>query len=151
MRAGLKRGFTPPRVSIEGRETSITPFANGEAEKNPFLTFLSEMPSGISAKTGRLCAPKHERHRAVGRSRLCKLLPSYAMSTFPGADGAGRGGASRRTGLLPREDPRVHDSRFDPGTDPPDRPRGSRRIDADMQATMKSTGWKAIFRGSWSF
>jgi len=76
-----------------------------------------------------------------------KLLPFVRDEYIPGADGAGRGGASRRTGLLPREDPRVHDSRFDPGTDPPDRPREVARIDADMQATMKSTGWKGDFPG----
>src|ERR1700733_12031631 len=47
MRAGLKRGFTPPRVTLEGRDASITSVTDATPEASLFYTPFKEMP-GIS-------------------------------------------------------------------------------------------------------
>jgi uncharacterized protein (DUF885 family) len=49
MRAGLKRGFTPPRVTLEGRDASIATVANGKPEDTPFYVPFKEMLSTIPA------------------------------------------------------------------------------------------------------
>jgi uncharacterized protein (DUF885 family) len=49
MRAGLKRGFTPPRVTMEGRDGSITAVTNATPEASLFYTPFKEMP-GITAE-----------------------------------------------------------------------------------------------------
>lgn len=48
MRAGLKRGFTPPRVTMEGRDASITAVTEATPEGSLFYTPFKDMP-GISA------------------------------------------------------------------------------------------------------
>jgi uncharacterized protein (DUF885 family) len=48
MRAGLKRGFTPPRVTMEGRDGSITAVTEVSPEESLFYTPFKDMP-GISA------------------------------------------------------------------------------------------------------
>jgi uncharacterized protein (DUF885 family) len=48
MRAGLKRGFTPPHVTLEGRDASITTVTEATPESSLFYTPFKEMP-GISA------------------------------------------------------------------------------------------------------
>jgi uncharacterized protein (DUF885 family) len=47
MRAGLKRGFTPPRVTLEGRDASITAVTDATPEASLFYTPFKDMP-GIS-------------------------------------------------------------------------------------------------------
>lgn len=44
MRAGLKRGFTPPRVTLEGRDTSITAVTDATPEASLFYTPFKDMP-----------------------------------------------------------------------------------------------------------
>lgn len=48
MRAGLKRGFTPPRITLEGRDASITAVTDAAPETSLFYTPFKDMP-GISA------------------------------------------------------------------------------------------------------
>jgi uncharacterized protein (DUF885 family) len=48
MRAGLKRGFTPPHVTLEGRDASLTTVTEATPEGSLFYTPFKEMP-GISA------------------------------------------------------------------------------------------------------
>jgi uncharacterized protein (DUF885 family) len=48
MRAGLKRGFTPPRVTMEGRDSSITAVTDAAPEASLLYTPFKEMP-GIPA------------------------------------------------------------------------------------------------------
>jgi uncharacterized protein (DUF885 family) len=48
MRAGLKRGFTPPRVTMQGRDASITAVTDVAPEASLFYTPFKEMP-GVSA------------------------------------------------------------------------------------------------------
>ncbi|HEY0748949.1 MAG TPA: DUF885 family protein [Steroidobacteraceae bacterium] len=47
MRAGLKRGFTPPRVTLEGRDASITAVTDATPQASLFYTPFKDMP-GIS-------------------------------------------------------------------------------------------------------
>ena len=47
MRAGLKRGFTPPKVTMEGRDASLTAVTDATAETSLLYTPFREMP-GIS-------------------------------------------------------------------------------------------------------
>jgi uncharacterized protein (DUF885 family) len=47
MRAGLKRGFTPPKVTMEGRDASITAVTDASPEASLFYTPFKDMP-GIS-------------------------------------------------------------------------------------------------------
>lgn len=48
MRAGMKRGFTPPRVTMEGRDSSITAVTQATPEASLFYTPFREM-QGIPA------------------------------------------------------------------------------------------------------
>ena len=44
MRAGLTRGFTPPRVTLEGRDASITAVTDATPEASLFYTPFKDMP-----------------------------------------------------------------------------------------------------------
>jgi uncharacterized protein (DUF885 family) len=44
MRAGLKRGFTPPQVTLEGRDASITAATDATPEASLFYTPFKDMP-----------------------------------------------------------------------------------------------------------
>ncbi|HEV7611348.1 MAG TPA: DUF885 family protein [Steroidobacteraceae bacterium] len=44
MREGLKRGFTPPRVTLKGRDASITAVTEATAEASLFYTPFRDMP-----------------------------------------------------------------------------------------------------------
>jgi uncharacterized protein (DUF885 family) len=44
MRQGLKRGFTPPQVTMKGRDASITAVTDGSAESTLFYTPFKDMP-----------------------------------------------------------------------------------------------------------
>jgi uncharacterized protein (DUF885 family) len=47
MRAGVARGFTPPRTTLQGREKSITAIAEGKAEDNLLYTPFREPMVGV--------------------------------------------------------------------------------------------------------
>ena len=50
MRAGLKRGFTPPRVTLQGRDASVASVADpAGAEDNPYYAPFKAMPASIPA------------------------------------------------------------------------------------------------------
>jgi len=49
MRDGLARGFSVPRVTLEGREASITNFITDTAEANAFYAAFRQMPATIPA------------------------------------------------------------------------------------------------------
>jgi uncharacterized protein (DUF885 family) len=44
MRAGMKRGFTPPRITMEGRDASLTAVTNATPEASLFFTPFRDMP-----------------------------------------------------------------------------------------------------------
>lgn len=48
MRAGLERGFSVPRATLNGRDASVATFIVGDPEKSSFLRPFETMPSTIS-------------------------------------------------------------------------------------------------------
>ena len=70
MRAGLKRGFSVPRVVLAGRDKTIAPYTVNN-EDNPFRAPFEEMPSNMPAdEQARL---KAEADEAIGRA----VVPAY--------------------------------------------------------------------------
>jgi uncharacterized protein (DUF885 family) len=84
MRAGLKRGFTPPRVTLEGRDASITAVTDATPEASLFYTPFKEMP-GISDTD-----KKELREQAINTIRdtvqpvYRELLTFFRSEYFPG-------------------------------------------------------------------
>jgi len=56
MRAGAKRGFTPPRVTMAGRDTSIPAVTDATPEQSLFYTPFREMPGIPAARQASLRA-----------------------------------------------------------------------------------------------
>jgi uncharacterized protein (DUF885 family) len=72
MRAGLKRGFSVPRVTLTGRDQSIVEVIDAPDEKNLFYTPFVSMPPGIPAATQAAL-----RTRALEVIRAT-VIPAYA-------------------------------------------------------------------------
>lgn len=77
MRAGLKRGFSVPRATLEGRDTTIAAYTERDPVKNPFYAPLREMPSAMPAA-------EQERLRAQARQVIADaVVPAYSkLLTF---------------------------------------------------------------------
>ncbi len=147
MRAGLKRGFTPPAATLVGRDGSIAAFANAATDDSAFYAPFKQMPSTIAAAD-------QERFRAEGRAAIeqavvpayRKLLAFYRETYVPGvrktvsARDLPQGDAYYRaeireyttTGLSPEE---IHQIGL----------KEVARIEADMQKTMRDSGFKGSF------
>ncbi|MFN6934003.1 MAG: DUF885 domain-containing protein [Tsuneonella sp.] len=68
-RAGLKRGFSVPRVTLTGRDASLAPY--GQLEGNPFWTAFEQMPARFSIED-------RERLQAAGRAAIAgSVVPAY--------------------------------------------------------------------------
>jgi len=48
MQSGLQRGFTPPRVTLEGRDSSIKSASEPLGERNPYFEPFKKMPAAIT-------------------------------------------------------------------------------------------------------
>ena len=71
MRAGLARGFSVPKVTLEGRDVSIANFANAAVEKSAFYKPFETMPSTIPAA-------EQAKLRAEGKAAIEQaVLPAY--------------------------------------------------------------------------
>lgn len=71
MRAGLKRGFTVPKVSVTGRDHTIEPYLKAD-ETNPLYLPFATMPSSISSG-------EQEKMRAEARSIIAsRIVPAYS-------------------------------------------------------------------------
>jgi uncharacterized protein (DUF885 family) len=86
MRAGLARGFTVPQVTLVGRDQAIVPYAEANAEANPFYASFAEMPASIPAA-------EQEAFRAEARAVIrdavapafAELLRFYRDDYYPRA------------------------------------------------------------------
>jgi len=72
MRAGLARGFTPPKVTLEGRDKSISAVAEARPEEVAFFKPFKQMPAVIPAPEQE--ALKAQALQAIGT----KVIPSHA-------------------------------------------------------------------------
>lgn len=72
MRAGLARGFTPPKITLEGRDKSITSVTEAKPEDVVFFKPFKEMPNVIPAA-------EQEALRAQGLQAIReKVIPAHA-------------------------------------------------------------------------
>ena len=70
MRAGLKRGFTPPRVTMQGRDASVTAVTEADAGGDPVLHALQSRC--------RACPRTARRLKAAARAIREVVQPAYA-------------------------------------------------------------------------
>ena len=146
MRAGLKRGFTPPQATLTGRDGSISSFIK-PAEQNAFYEAFKSMPPTISAA-------EQARLRAEGKEAIDQaVVPAYqnlltfyrdtyvpgtrktiAAHDLPNGDAYYRSQIRKFTTLelTPKQ---IHDIGL----------KEVARIEAEMQQTMKDSGFKGTF------
>jgi uncharacterized protein (DUF885 family) len=74
MKAGEARGFTPPRITVEGRDATVTSITDVKTvEENPFYAPFKTMPAVIPAAT-------QAELRAAGAAAIRdKVLPAHRM------------------------------------------------------------------------
>ncbi len=87
MRAGLKRGFTPPQVTLKGRDLSIAATADAKRPEDttyykPFVTMPASIPAEEQAK---LRAEAVEAIRTDVMPAYAKLLKFWRDEYVPGA------------------------------------------------------------------
>jgi uncharacterized protein (DUF885 family) len=143
MRAGLARGFSNPRITLEGRDRTVEPYLD-PGEANPLWGPFAAMPAAIPAdETARLKAEGAAVIRDVAAPAYGRLLTMLRTEYWPkarattGASELPEGRAFYRamvrdfttTELSPAE---IHQIGLKEVT----------RIKADMEATMRSTGFK---------
>lgn len=146
MRAGLARGYTVPRVGIEGRDATIEAYTvTGDA--NPFYDAFRDMPDSIP-----------EKEQVAMRSEALKLIetvvaPAYgSLLRFMREDYMPRARTSIDAYALPdgkrfyQDQIRLYTT-LDLTADEIHRIglEEVARIDADMKATMKETGFSGTF------
>jgi uncharacterized protein (DUF885 family) len=84
MRAGMKRGFTPPRVTMEGRDASITNVTEAAPEATLFYTPFKEMPGVSPADRDCLRAEAVRTIREVVQPTYVELLKFMRTEYVPG-------------------------------------------------------------------
>ena len=146
MRAGLARGYTVPRVSIEGRDKTIEAYTIADDE-NPFYDAFRTMPDSIP-----------EKEQAAMRDEAMKIIetvvaPAYrSLLRFMREEYMPRARTSIDSQALPdgkrfyQDQIRLY-STLDLTADQIHQIglKEVARIDADMKATMKSTGFSGTF------
>lgn len=71
-RAGLARGFSVPRVTLEGRDASLAAYVVDDPEKSPFWGAFEQIPERFSAED-------RERLQREGRAAIeAAVTPAYA-------------------------------------------------------------------------
>jgi uncharacterized protein (DUF885 family) len=84
MRAGLQRGFTPPRTTMEGRDASITAVTEAAAQDSLFYTPFKEMNGVPPAKQQELRAAALKTIREVVQPAYVELLKFVRTEYVPG-------------------------------------------------------------------
>ncbi len=147
MRAGLKRGFTPPQVTLVGREGSIASFIKTQAEDSAFYAAFKTMPSTITpAEAARLQAEGKAAIADAVTPAYRKLLSFWLSEYVPGArqsvsardlpDGDAYYRAEvREYTTLPLTPEEIHQIGL----------KEVARIQADMQKTMRDSGFTGTF------
>ena len=86
-RAGLARGFTPPKVTLNGRDQTIAPIANAKsADQTPFWKAFVNMPATINtAEQARLRAEAKKVIEGTVIPEYQKLLVFWNTEYYPKA------------------------------------------------------------------
>src|SRR5271170_4802247 len=84
MRAGMKRGFTPPRVTMEGRDASITAVTEATPEASLFYAPFKEMPGIPAAKQASLREQALHTIQEVVQPAYVELLKFMRTEYVPG-------------------------------------------------------------------
>jgi uncharacterized protein (DUF885 family) len=84
MRAGLKRGFTPPQVTMQGRDASITAVTEATPEGSLFYTPFKDMPGIAAARQASLRADAIKTIREVVQPAYGELLKFMRSEYVPG-------------------------------------------------------------------
>jgi uncharacterized protein (DUF885 family) len=84
MRAGLKRGFTPPRVTLEGRDASLTAVTDVTPEASLFYTPFKDMPGISEADQKALREQAISTIQGTVQPAYRELLTFYRNEYFPG-------------------------------------------------------------------
>lgn len=146
MRAGIKRGFTPPRVTLEGRDASITAVSAAAAEASLFYTPFKDMPGIAADRQARLRAEAVRTIREQVRPAYVELLHFMRSEYVPGTrtslaaadlpDGAAYYRAKiREFTTLDMEPAAIHDLGV----------AEVQRLHNAMLAAMQETGFKGDF------
>ncbi|HZF16365.1 MAG TPA: DUF885 family protein [Steroidobacteraceae bacterium] len=85
MRVGLKRGFTPPQITLQGRDASITAITDSTPENNVYYTPFKDMPGILPADQARLRAQAVTTIRDVVQPAYRELLAFWRNEYVPGA------------------------------------------------------------------
>lgn len=71
MRAGLKRGFTPPKVTLTGRDASVAAVVDAKPDENLFYTPFKDMASSVAPAD-------QEKLRAEAKAVIAgSVVPAY--------------------------------------------------------------------------
>ncbi len=147
MRAGLARGFSVPRISLMGRDKSISAFVTDDAQSNAFYAAFRTMPSTIpAAQQASLRAEAEQVIRQSVVPAYAKLLNFYQKTYVPRTrtsisvqdlpDGAAYYAAQiKEYTTLDLSAEQIHKIGL----------AEVARINADMQQTMKDSGFTGSF------
>jgi uncharacterized protein (DUF885 family) len=83
MRAGAARGFTPPRITMAGRDASITSVIEATPEGSFFYTPFKDMPGFTPAEQARLRADAVKTIREVVQPAYVQLLSFMRTEYLP--------------------------------------------------------------------
>jgi uncharacterized protein (DUF885 family) len=84
MRAGMRRGFTPPRITMEGRDASITAVTAATPEASLFYTPFRDMPFVPPARQAALRQQAVTTIREVVQPAYIELLNFMRTEYVPG-------------------------------------------------------------------
>jgi len=148
MRAGLQRGFTVPRAVLDGRDVSIATFTNAKTAQDsvfykPFRDLPASIPADEQAKLRADCAKAIQERVLPSYAKLLKFFRDdympHARKTLA-AEALPDGKAFYRQQIIEYttldQDPEaVHQIGL----------KEVARIDAEMQVTMKASGFSGDF------
>jgi uncharacterized protein (DUF885 family) len=152
MRAGLKRGFTPPAITLQGRDATLAALIR-PADDSPYIAVLAILPPGLTA--AQQAAVRAEARAVIERTvnpAQQRLLDFLRHDYIP------RARTSIAASALPdgrdwyRDQIAIHTTvAITPDAIHALGQAEVARIDADMQTTMRQTGFKGDFKAFLAF
>ena len=148
MRAGIKRGFSVPRAVLVGRDVSISTYTDvKDAQDSPFYKPFKQLPTNIPADAqARLQAACAQAIRDRVLPAYAKLLKFFRDEYAPHARSTLAGEELPDGNAYYRQQIRKYTTLdLDPDAIHEIGLKEVARIDAEMQATMKATGFTGDF------